>query len=136
MKKYLFIISIMFAFISCTKEEIYVTPKNINNNPIVKVKTDVYGCVYTTNCSYTTTNNTFNITYYSNDTISVSMNDINGLPLMNGDTVSFNYIKFKTCNQRYSIRCNYTSTVIDNTIDYTDCLLPLNGMSGKIRIKF
>lgn len=130
--------------ISCTKDETNQMFEQQQSRAlsVKEITTTVPGCQTTINTGITLSisGNQYTADFTGvGDTINVVYNDVNGGSITNGDTITFTSIRFTSCGSRHQIRTNsysiasVTSPTI--TINYTDCLLPLNGLNGTIQIK-
>lgn len=140
MLKYLLIAFLFMSialFMSC-KEDNVEPIQSVNQPELISVETNTPDCQTLWNANMSVNNSIYTINYYnSTDTLNVQFVDPDN-NLTTNDII-FNYIKFVSCSNRYKIRETDTSivTVIDQTIiiNYNDCLLPLQGISGSIEIK-
>lgn len=160
MKKVIFIAVVFLSAMltmSCTKEEIqnpsnqdsYINmePQMIINN-VTKVNAFAVGCAVSiiSNITFDTTLNINNsITYdilgiNGSDTMHYVFKDRNGGLVASTDTLQMIQVNYNICGTHYDVQTHNipTITVVGAKVDivYSDCLLPLNGLNGTIKIKF
>ena len=70
----------------------------------------------------------------------IKMKDYNGGYIVAGDSVRITDCYYEVCGVGYTVRTDAipTVTLVGNqvTVDYTDCILPLNGTNGIVQIVF
>lgn len=72
--------------------------------------------------------------------IGIKFKDKNGGYIASGDTLRMTSISYTICGQSYSLLTtgivNYSLSGDTVSIEYTDCILPLNGTNGTVKLKF
>ena len=137
MKKTLIALAFVPALFSFQKRQ--VTPKEI-------------GATYNTcsdstvmNLSVNVTTNLSSKTYAfsgskTGSTFNMTIVDYNGGLVVAGDSIRVTAANYNICGTAYTLRTDAIPTVVisGNKVDvyYTDCILPLNGTSGSMYVKF
>lgn len=74
------------------------------------------------------------------ETYYVTFTDFNGGNIQAGDSVRITSANYMICGTGYTLRLDVfptiTITVTTVAITYSDCILPLNGTSGTVRMRF